>query len=252
MSAAASAPSVSGLSADQLAQFRRDGYLVLPDFFSADTAEALKSRVHSMLDSFDLTTHPKTIFKTTSEGRQTASPTGPAAPSADGVDAASSSSSAVSLSSLDPNRYFLDSASDVHFFFEERAFSAEGALVVPKAESINKIGHFLHERDPQFKAFTYRPEVKALAKAIGMEEPVVLQSMVICKQPRIGGEVTPHRDSTFLYTEPSTATGQLASQHQLQCLDPVRVACCGSLSACLVALQACGSRWRIAPRAMAV
>lgn len=30
---------------------------------------------------------------------------------------------------------------------------------------------------------------------------------VICKQPRIGGVVDPHRDSTFLYTKPSTATG---------------------------------------------
>jgi phytanoyl-CoA hydroxylase len=31
--------------------------------------------------------------------------------------------------------------------------------------------------------------------------------MVICKQPRIGGEVPEHNDSTFLYTDPPTALG---------------------------------------------
>ena len=31
--------------------------------------------------------------------------------------------------------------------------------------------------------------------------------MVICKQPKIGGEVSPHIDSTFLFTEPPSAVG---------------------------------------------
>lgn len=31
--------------------------------------------------------------------------------------------------------------------------------------------------------------------------------MVICKQPKIGGEVPVHNDSTFLYTEPVSAVG---------------------------------------------
>lgn len=31
--------------------------------------------------------------------------------------------------------------------------------------------------------------------------------MVICKQPEIGGAVPPHQDSTFLYTDPPSATG---------------------------------------------
>lgn len=34
-----------------------------------------------------------------------------------------------------------------------------------------------------------------------------LQSMIICKQPQIGGEVPEHNDSTFLYTDPPTALG---------------------------------------------
>jgi len=38
-------------------------------------------------------------------------------------------------------------------------------------------------------------------------DPVALQSMVITKQPQIGGEVPEHNDSTFLYTSPPTALG---------------------------------------------
>jgi len=39
------------------------------------------------------------------------------------------------------------------------------------------------------------------------KDPVALQSMVIIKQPYIGGEVGEHNDSTFLYTDPPTALG---------------------------------------------
>jgi hypothetical protein len=37
--------------------------------------------------------------------------------------------------------YFLESASKVSFFFEEKAFDAAGGLAVPKDLAINKIGH---------------------------------------------------------------------------------------------------------------
>jgi len=40
-------------------------------------------------------------------------------------------------------------------------------------------------------------------------DPVALQSMVITKQPEIGGEVGEHNDSTFLYTNPPSALGFL-------------------------------------------
>ncbi len=39
------------------------------------------------------------------------------------------------------DQYFLDSASNVSFFFEEEAFDAGGGLRQAKALSINKIGH---------------------------------------------------------------------------------------------------------------
>jgi hypothetical protein len=59
-----------------------------------------------------------------------------------------------------------------------------------------------------------------LAKELGEHvSPRVLQSMIICKQPKIGGKgasddpgfelsVVPcHNDSTFLYTDPPSAVG---------------------------------------------
>jgi phytanoyl-CoA hydroxylase len=49
--------------------------------------------------------------------------------------------------------------------------------------------------------------VKQLAAAIGFANALLLQSMYIFKQPNIGGEVTCHQDSTFLYTEPVDIVG---------------------------------------------
>ncbi|KAJ7942991.1 phytanoyl-CoA dioxygenase [Quillaja saponaria] len=76
--------------------------------------------------------------------------------------------------------YFYESVEKVSFFFEEKAFRDDGNLKQPKQLSINKVGHALHEIDP---------------------------SMYIFKQPGIGGEVVPHQDNSFLYTEPPTCTG---------------------------------------------
>ena len=45
------------------------------------------------------------------------------------------------------------------------------------------------------------------AKAIGFKDPLLLQSMYIFKQPKIGGEVVCHQDSTFLITEPESTVG---------------------------------------------
>ncbi|XP_073170776.1 phytanoyl-CoA dioxygenase domain-containing protein 1 isoform X4 [Lepidochelys kempii] len=45
-------------------------------------------------------------------------------------------------------------------------------------------------------------QAQELGRKLGLEKPVVVQSMYIFKQPGIGGEVRPHQDATFLYTEP--------------------------------------------------
>ena len=97
---------------------------------------------------------------------------------------------------------------------------------MPPAQSINKIGHGLALHDPVFRRHTFEStKIKTLAQDLGAHKsPRVLQSMIICKQPRIGGTggsiyqstlceiidrllVPIHMDSTFLYTDPPSAVG---------------------------------------------
>lgn len=163
-----------GLSADDLAAFARDGYLVVPGFLDATTCEQLASRARALVDAFDPTTI--SIFST--------------------KDQASTS-----------DAHFLGSGDDVRFFFEEEAFLPGGALRQAKALSINKIGHALHDRDPVFSAFSRAPAIQAVIADLGLSRPRQLQSMYIFKNPRIGGDVACHQDATFLYTEPLSVTG---------------------------------------------
>lgn len=98
--------------------------------------------------------------------------------------------------------YFFDSADKVRVFTEPGAVDEDGMLTTPKHEAVNKVGHGLHLVDGPFKSYAQSDKVKALVRELGWVAPVLPQSMYIFKQPRIGGEVTSHQDSTFLYTEP--------------------------------------------------
>ena len=87
------------------------------------------------------------------------------------------------------------------------AFDRSGTLTKPKQRAINKIGHYLHHLSPSFRKSSLSQRNAAIARDLGFRDPRVLQSMVICKQPEIGGAVPPHQDSTFLYTDPPSAVG---------------------------------------------
>ena len=88
------------------------------------------------------------------------------------------------------------SGGDIRFFVEEEA-----------PDQLNKIGHALHDLDPVFDRFSRQPRLAALARELGLEPPLLLQSMYLFKQPHVGGEVGWHQDATYLHTDPLSVTG---------------------------------------------
>lgn len=95
----------------------------------------------------------------------------------------------------------------------------------------------LHDHDPVFKKVSCSDKMSGILHSLGYKRPVIIQSMYIFKvllhnnifyvfvdmiiwtflkklafcfvfqQPGIGGEVVPHQDNSFLYTDPPTCTG---------------------------------------------
>jgi phytanoyl-CoA hydroxylase len=163
------------VAASYRARFERDGYLVLPSFVPEAACDALRARMAELIEAFE-PGEVATIFSTTRRSHA-------------------------------QDRYFLDSGDKVRFFFEEEAVDDHGRLRHSKAESINKVGHALHDLDPVFARFSRTPELAALVRELGVAAPLLLQSMYIFKQPRIGGEVICHQDAAFLHTDPQSVLG---------------------------------------------
>jgi phytanoyl-CoA hydroxylase len=164
------------LSAQQQDRYQAEGYLVLPGFKPDHELAALRERGRQIVEAFDAEAH-HSVFSTKDQGRRSA-------------DAA-----------------FLDSAEGIECFFEEEAFDAAGRLRQSKALSINKIGHALHDLDPLFDRFSRTQALAELADDLGLVDPQLWQSMLIFKQPGIGGEVGWHQDASFFDTAPRSVTG---------------------------------------------
>jgi phytanoyl-CoA hydroxylase len=163
------------MNAEQLAAYDRDGFLVLENFVSDQACDRLRSRAEELVRDFD----PRGIISIFSTHEQTRT----------------------------SDDYFLDSGDKIRFFFEEDAFNPDGTLRQSKEQSINKIGHAMHDLDPVFDGFSRTREIENFVRDLGIDDPLLLQSMYIFKQPRIGGEVTCHQDATFLYTGPLRMVG---------------------------------------------
>jgi len=162
------------LSPDQIKQFHEQGFTVIADLFSAAQLDPLKTQAQKLIDQY-AKPGPGQSFTTKNNERS-------------------------------EDDHFLDSAEGIACFFEEDALDDSGALIRPLAQSINKIGHALHELDPVFAAFSHLPVLGEIAADIGLQQPQIRQSMYICKPPRIGGVVNWHQDASFFYTTPHSVT----------------------------------------------
>jgi phytanoyl-CoA hydroxylase len=158
----------------QRRDWERDGFLVIRDAIEPRQCAALRQRAAAIVEAFDPST--VSIFSTNDQTRTS-------------------------------DEYFLSSGGEVSCFFEEDAFDEDGTLTQSKDQSINKIGHALHDLDPVFDEFSRQRALADIATSIGMADALLLQSMYIFKQPHIGGEVSCHQDATFLWTEPNTVVG---------------------------------------------
>ena len=167
------------LPADAVRAFLCDGVLVLDDFVGAEVCAALRRRALELVAEH-APNAPGTVFSTRDQRHAS-------------------------------DAYFEASANRIGVFFEEGAFDDEGRLQVPIEHAVNKLGHAMHDLDPVFAAFArgpaLGPKLRAVAEAIGLVDPKLLQSMYIFKPPGIGGEVGFHQDSTYLYTEPESVIG---------------------------------------------
>ena len=169
------APADGRLSPAMQAAYAKDGFLILDDFVSREDCAGLRRRAVELVAVFD-PAESRTVFSTADQSHAR-------------------------------DRYFLESGGAIRFFFEDGAFGPDGRLIADKALALNKIGHALHDLDPVFDRVSRQPRFAALAAALGLRQPLLLQSMYIFKQPRIGGTVDWHQDASFLYTSPPSATG---------------------------------------------
>ena len=167
------------LDKDRREAWERDGFVVLPGFVSPDRVESLRRRIDELVAGYasqGLPDGAATVFSTTEQTHA-------------------------------QDDWFLTSADVIRPFFENGAFDADGNLVAPMDRALNKMGHALHDLDPAFDQFSRTSDLASLVAELGVTDPLLLQSMVIFKPPRIGGEVVCHCDHSFLWTDPQTVVG---------------------------------------------
>ncbi|XP_068429696.1 phytanoyl-CoA dioxygenase domain-containing protein 1 isoform X2 [Clinocottus analis] len=143
-------------------KYMQDGYVVLDGLLSSRECDELRQRMAEVVERMDVPQHCRTTFSTAHDEQ---------------------------LQTQGNADYFITSGDKIRFFFEKGVFDDKGEFIVPKQRSLNKVGHALHAYEPLYKKVTHSPKIQGAARKLGL-------------QPGFGGEVTPHQDATFLYTEP--------------------------------------------------
>jgi phytanoyl-CoA hydroxylase len=169
------APAAGRLTETMLQDYAEDGVLILRDFVTPQACLALRQRALKLVEQFD-PQDVRSVFSTTEQTQLS-------------------------------DEYFIESGDKIRFFLEKGAYDDAGNLKQSRENSLNKIGHAMHDLDPVFDTFSRTPELAEVAKRLGVAAPAIIQSMYIFKPPHIGGEVVCHQDSTYIYTEPESCTG---------------------------------------------
>ncbi len=172
------APMLDTSALEQVAaEFARDGFAVVPNVFTHEQCATLATRADELVaERGPRDLQFRSVFTTTHQQDTT-------------------------------DQYFLESGEEIRCFFEEEALDGAGHLRVPLSRAVNKLGHALHDLDPVFARASREPALAQLATAVGLVDPLLMQSMYIFKQPHIGGEVVCHCDHTFLWTDPPSVVG---------------------------------------------
>ena len=160
---------MTSLAKQSIQQYQEDGYLIIESFLNETELDILARNAKKHVTEFQ----PKDIKIFTTDKQN------------DVLDT-----------------YFIDSAEKITCFFEENAFDDQGNLIKPMDLAINKVGHAMHDLDKDCEKISYSQKMLDILQSIGIDQPVLVQSQYIFKQPKIGAEVHAHTDSTFIYTKP--------------------------------------------------
>ncbi|MEM1411214.1 MAG: phytanoyl-CoA dioxygenase family protein [Pseudomonadota bacterium] len=163
------------ITEQQASAFHDQGFLVVERLFDSAALAAIHRAIDTTLDRFDQSAH-RSVFSTEDrdQGR---------------------------------DEVFFRSAERVEYFLEEDALDDAGTLTRPLPLAINKIGHALHDHMPEIGALARDPRIGDTLRTLGQERPTLWQSMVIFKQPGIGGAVRWHQDASYLHTAPASVIG---------------------------------------------
>lgn len=118
---------MASVTQQQIQKFHKDGFLVLEQFFSAEECDSMRSQIQRIVAEMEVPPHCRTAFSTREEEQ---------------------------LQQQGSSDYFLTSGDKIRFFFEKGVLDEKGNFLIPKEESVSKIGHGMFkgwglERDGQ-------------------------------------------------------------------------------------------------------